>query len=327
MSNSVINDPSNAPADGIAVDVPAPELSCYTANLVAYLEPELPQVTDRLAEAVRLAVRTDHPSGRLAFSHHHRVDGTATPGRLVYRSAADWSAARAALYEEAERNGRVLAVANTRTVPWSPAYGTSTAAHWVLLEPAPGGPGTWLVTDRFAALLPEGEQHAYTGVVDDAALRVLLTPLGVLPAQYVLRDVHALGNASELPDPAHYRWLVRHAAPPTPPPVGRWLYRPLEVLEFVADRLGADPALLAAHADDLWAAARHQRLRLNFLARTGAVSPRAAEAAAASWGELPRSLRFAVTSAERGRPRPGVIAKAFADVVATMTRVKMEEQS
>ncbi|NXY94244.1 hypothetical protein HYE82_07555 [Streptomyces sp. BR123] len=309
-----------------AVPAQTPELSCYTAALVAYLEPELPDVADRLARAIRLAVRTDHPSGHLAFSHHHRIDGGSTTGRLVYRGTAHWSVALAALRAEAGRNGRVLAVANTRTVPWSPAYGVSTAAHWVLLEPAPGRADAWQVTDRFAALLPEGEQHPHTGIVDDTALRALLTPMGTLAPQYTLRDVHALGNASELPDTDHYRWLVRHSSPPTAPPLGRWLYGPSETLEFLAARFCAEPALLAAHADDLWAASRHQRHRLAFLARTRTVSRAAADAAAASWGELPRSLRFAVTSAGRGRPRPGVVAKAFDDLINTTTRVQKEEQ-
>ncbi|MFD7229229.1 hypothetical protein [Streptomyces sp. NPDC059881] len=317
---------ARGPAAGPADPARTPELSCYTAALVAYLEPELPDVGDRLARAIRLSVRTDHPSGRLAFSHHSRIDGEGTSGRLVYGGTAHWPEALAALRAEARRNGRVLAVANTRTVPWSPAYEVSTAAHWVLLEAAPGQADAWQVTDRFAALLPEGEQHPHTGVIDDTALRALLTPLGTLAPQYTLRDVHALGTAVELPEPEHYRWLERHSSAPAAPPVGRWLHAQAESLAFLAARLGADPALLAAHADDLWAASRHQRHRLEFLARTGAVSRAAADAAAASWGELPRSLRFAVTSAERGRPRPGVVAKAFDDLIRTTTRVQKEEQ-
>lgn len=338
MTNALTNDVTNrtestlhvrAPRDAAgAPTVPAkqPELSCYTAALVAHLERDLPDVADRLAQAIRLAVRTDHPSGHLAFSHHHRIDGTDTSGRLVYRGTAHWPEALAALRSEAVRNGRLLAVANTRTVPWSPAYGVSTAAHWVLLEPAPGRIDAWRVTDRFTALLPEGEQHPYTGIVDDATLSALLTPLGNLAPQYTLRDAHALGDTSEVPHPGHYRWLVRHSSPPTTPPVGRWLCRPLEAIAFLAERLGEDPALLAAHADDLWAASRHQRHRLEWLARTGAVSRPVANAAAASWGDLPRSLRFAVTSAERGRPRPGVVAKAFDDLIHTTVRVQQEEQ-
>jgi hypothetical protein len=316
-----------------------PELSCYTAALVAYLEPELPQAADRLAGAVRLAVRTDEPDGHLAFTHHDRIDLTGTQiadapagtaSGLVYRGAARWNDALDALREEIDRHGRVLAVGNTRTVPWSPAYGTSTAAHWVLLEAVPGRPGAWRVTDRFAALLPEGEQLPYSGVVDDDALRTLLTPLGNLPRQYVLRDIHALGTPAALPDRAHYSWLVRDPRPAgtgtDSPPAGRWLRDPLDVLEFLADRLAADPAALAAHADDLWAAARHQRHRLALLARTGRVPAVDAEAAASSWGELPRSLRFAVTSADRGRSRPGVVTKAFTDLIRTMTPVVSKEQ-
>ncbi|WP_405889946.1 hypothetical protein OG427_09520 [Streptomyces sp. NBC_00133] len=304
-----------------------PELSCYTANLVSYLEPELPQASRRLAEAVRLAVRVDEPGGHLAFSHHHRIDLTGTSGGLAYRSAAQWPDALAALRAELALSGRVLAVGNTRHVPWSPAYGKSTVAHWVLLEAAPGRPDSWRITDRFAALLPEGEQLPYSGVVDDDGLRELLTPLGDLQRQYVLRDIHALGVTSALPEQAHYRWLVRDPLSVGRPQAGRWLADQLEVLEFLADRLGSDSAALAAHADDLWAASRHQRHRLELLARRGQLPEPVAHAAMASWAELPRSLRFAVTSAERGRPRPGVVAKAFADLISTMTPALREEHS
>ncbi|WP_241192336.1 hypothetical protein [Streptomyces sp. ADI96-02] len=302
----------------------APELSCYTANLVAYLEAERPDAADRLADAIALAVRTDLPDGRLAFRHHARIDTDGPDGPLVHRGAARWADALAGLRHESALRGRVLAVANTRHVPWSPAHGRSAVSHWVLLERARGHGDRWRVTDRFAALLPDGEQLPYSGVLDDDELRRLLTPVGELPYHNRARDVHALGGALELPEPGHYGWLAREARTAERPPAGRWLTDPLDVLRFLAARLGEDPAALAAHADDLWAASRHQRHRLDSLVRRGRTPAPPADAAAHSWGELPRSLRFAATSAERGRPRPGVVAKAFEDLIDAMTALQRE---
>ncbi|MFE7131722.1 hypothetical protein ACFVIM_12740 [Streptomyces sp. NPDC057638] len=316
-----------------AVRTPVMELSCYTTSLVAYLETERPDAARRLAESIRLAVRPDPSGPGIAFSHHGRIDLSARPGcltgaaeGLVYRGSPEWERTRTALREEAERFGRVLAVANTRTVPWSPAYGRSTAAHWIVVRPVPGGLGTWHIEDRFAALLPDGEQKPHRTVVDDDGLRSLLTPLGALPRPFVLRDSHALGTPTPLPAPGDHRWLVRAPLPPQEALDGPWLTDTGEALEFLADRLISDPALLAAHADDLWAASRHQRHRLELLAATGRVPADAAADAAARWGELPRSLRFALESAGRGRPRTGLLTRAFADLTDAMNLIRKEER-
>ena len=310
---------------------PAPpgeaELSCYTTNLVAHLRPWLPDVDARLAHAVRLAVRTDAAGTGLAFSQHRRIDRTADGRELGYRSAADWASARAGLAAEAAEAGRVLAVGNTRLLPWSPAYGREDVPHWVLLEPAPGGGPGWWVTDHFAALLPHGEQRPYSGPLDEDGLRAALTPVPHAAPETTLRDVHALGTAVPLPDPAHYRWLAWQPAAPEPPREGEWLADPMAALEFLAARLGADEQALARNTDDLWAAARHHRHRLSTLADAGLLPRAPALAAAASWSELPRSLRFAAASAERGRPRPGVVARAFHDVITTMARLAKEDVS
>ncbi|NBH07025.1 hypothetical protein GTY80_27775, partial [Amycolatopsis sp. SID8362] len=98
-----------------------PELSCYTTNLVAYLEPDDPGVKTRLAHAVRLAVRCDGGPGELIFSQHTRVDGGTAGEPLGYRGAATWARAAEDLDAELTRSGRVLAVADTFHLPWSPA--------------------------------------------------------------------------------------------------------------------------------------------------------------------------------------------------------------
>ena len=107
-----------------------PDLSCYTTNLVAYLEPKAPAIRRTLARAIRVAVRTDLPAGELAFSHHPKLDADET-GQLAYRSAPDWDSAHAALRDELDRAGRVLACCNTFHLPWSPAYRLVHTPHWV----------------------------------------------------------------------------------------------------------------------------------------------------------------------------------------------------
>src|SRR5690349_9885980 len=135
------------------------ELSCYTSNLVAYLaqvhggEPGV-----ALGHAVRLAVRTDLPDGALAFSQHHRIDRV-DGWELAYRGTAFWPAAKAELANEIETRGAVLAVANTRYLPWCPQFGKADVSHWILL--CGKDSSCWQVKDHFAALLPDGEQTAY----------------------------------------------------------------------------------------------------------------------------------------------------------------------
>jgi hypothetical protein len=291
------------------------ELSCYTTNLVAYLcrdgadDGLLAGAERRLAHAVRLAVRTDLP-GAIAFSHHERIDRTPDGGELAYRGAASWEATRTGLAAELELNGVVLAVGNTRHLPWSPQYGRSALPHWILLEQRKGS--RWQVTDHFAALLPTGEQLPYAGWLAEVELRRALTPSATATREVLLRDMHALGTAVAVPPSSHYRWLVRRSAgPPYDARPHTWLVGPVAVLEFLARRLATDERLLAQHADDLWAAARHHRHRLSVLAGAGLIPAAAAERSARRWSELPRALRFAADSATRGRPRPGVVTQAF----------------
>ncbi|MFC8845939.1 MULTISPECIES: hypothetical protein [unclassified Micromonospora] len=303
----------------------AVRLSCYTTNLVAYLEFDRPDAARDLARSVRLSVRVDTPDGVLAFTHHARVDTGPDGWQLGYRGAPDWDRTRAALRRELDDHRRVLAVGNTRHLPWSPGYGGAGVPHWLLLTGHRDG--RWSVVDQFAALLPSGEQHPYTGWLDDDELRSALTPTGAVPAQIALRDVHALGEPVPLPPAGHHRWLVRQPQIRAAADREGWLSGPEEVLRFLAGRLATDGAALDRHADDLWAAGRHQQHRLAELAATGRLPAAVADAAIRSWNELPRSLRFAAASAQRGRPRPGVVTKAFDDVIDTMDRARREERS
>ncbi|MFG2733391.1 hypothetical protein ACGFX7_01085 [Streptomyces harbinensis] len=319
---------------------PMPALSCYSTTLVAALRGRVPDPALRLALAVRLRVLDGRPDGVLAFSHHDRIDAGPGGRRLSHRSAASWPAAAAGLAAALERGGPVIAVGNTATMPWAPSSGGAGVPHWLLIDAHHDG--HWHVRDSFEALLPHGEHRPYAGRLDDAALRSVLTPCGPLPVEVGLRDRYALGAPVPAPAATHYRWLVWEAPgllpvriggrAPVPPPVrddggGRpgVLEGTAPVLSRLARRLGEDPAALARHADDLWAAARHHQHRLGVLAGAGLLPAAPAARAADAWGELPRALRFALASAERGRPRPALVARACEAVIDAMSHLTPEE--
>ncbi|MEV5977396.1 hypothetical protein [Streptomyces sp. NPDC052114] len=297
------------------------ELSCYTASLVAYLEAGNPGIARDLAAAVRLSVRVDPPEGGLAFSHHTRVDRDGAGRALAYRGAPDWSEAKAALAAEIDRHGRVLVVGNTRHLAWSPAYERGETPHWLLVER--DADGMWTVRDDFAALTPHGEQAPYSGRFDDEGLRRLATPLGEITPEAANRDRYALGLPVELPSATGYRWLVRtDADADADAEQGTWVHGTAPALRRVAELLCADDAALARHADDIWTASRHQRHRLALLPTAGDKESVAVAEAAAAWGELPRAVRFAIASAERGRPRRALVEKAFTAVLDAVERLE-----
>lgn len=278
------------------------ELSCYTANLVPFLDNT---AAHDLAHAIRLAVRTDLP-GELAFSHHTRIDVDPSGKRLAYRGAPDWASARDALDAEVTRHGRVLAVGDTRHIPWSPQFGRRSTPHWLLLTRSGG---TWRVDDHFAALTPYGEQLPCGRGCDDATLRDLLTPPGSVAPEAVSRDRYALGEETGLPPYSGYRWLEWTDENPAPR-AGTWIHGVAPALRWLAE-VCADLEALERCADDLWTAARHQRYRLAVLAE-----PDGAEATA--WAELPKTVRFVLESAARGRPRPAMVANAFARLISVV---------
>ncbi|WFE41161.1 hypothetical protein [Micromonospora sp. WMMD998] len=281
-----------------------PPLSCYTTALVDHLGPA---AADRLADAVHLWVRFDAPDGALAFSHHDRIDG----GSLAWHGVADWPTARAELADQLAEHGSVVVVGNAFHLPWSPHHRSQPVTHWFLLRGRHDG--GWRVSDRFAALMPGGEQQPFEGWLDDAGLRAAMTPLGWLDPPRWNRDVHALGAPADVGDPERYRWLrptgnepsLHSDGPATWP--GRWLTDPSTVLTALRDRFLVDEQALHWHADDLWAAARHHGHRL---ARRGDPP------LAAQWAQVPKALRFAADSARRGRRRTGVVAEAFDRLIA-----------
>ncbi|MYS21920.1 hypothetical protein GTW78_17405, partial [Streptomyces sp. SID4948] len=267
-------------------------MSCYTANLIGHLARADPGADARFAGSVELSVREDGPDGVLAFRHYGRI----APD-LGYRSARGWDEAGRALRAEFGRRGDVLVVANSRHLPWSVHRDRRDVPHWVRLAGRDGD--RWLVVDDFEALLPEGAQAPYRGWVDEEGLRSLAAPLPDLPAVLRQRDLYALGGGPAfVPDVGTYRWL-EHGAGRYRPDDSHWVLDTRAALAYVRDRFAADVEAMRAHADDLWAAARHHCFR----AAHGTPDP----SAAAAWGELARALRFAVQSADRGRPRPALV--------------------
>lgn len=280
-------------------------LSCYTTNLVEYLGATAAR---RLARAIRLHVRTDLSSGDLAFSHHERIDRE-HGWELAYRGGVHWPSALDGLVTELSKHGAVLAVGNTRHLPWSPHYRSTDIPHWILLTDWDGT--QWRVIDKFDAQLPSGQQSPYCGWLHEDKLRSALTLPANLDNHLLLRDEHALGTPTAVPTQCRHRWLVRQTCSERRPPAGRWLTDPADVLEYLGDRLATDRRALVNHADDLWAAARHhcfQRTTLD-------------DGPTADWVGLPRALRFAVESASRGRDRPGVVTAAFRRLLSTGVRV------
>ncbi|MEW1762007.1 hypothetical protein AB0393_36600 [Streptomyces cyaneofuscatus] len=302
---------------GLLPEAP-PDVSCYTTNLLGYLTADVPDAGDRLARSVRLAVRTDLPPGELAFSHHARVDRTADGRELAYRGAADWPGARAGLRDALNRDGRVLAVAGTARLPWSPAYGRADAPHWVLIHDYRAA--RWLMADHFMALTPYGEQRPHLGWLDDAELAGVLALGTDSPPEIVRRDRLALGSEVPLPSIGPYRWLMRIPAEtgtsdPEPGP-GQWIQETVRSLAHVRAVMAAHPDAIGRYTDDLWAAARHHAYALARAVAEGTADPTVHQAASAAWAELPRAMRFAAQSAGRGRPRPGVVDRAFTQLIA-----------
>ncbi|KDN21578.1 hypothetical protein [Amycolatopsis rifamycinica] len=292
-----------------------PELSCYTTNLVAYLEPDDPDVKTRLAHAVRLAVRSGDGPGDLEFSQHTRVDDVGAHDPLGYRGAADWALAAGDLDAELARSGRVLAVADTFRLPWSPAHETAHSPHWLLLLGRRDG--RWLVADHFRALTPLGAQEPFLGWLDDAALAAALAPHTPWPAEIANRDRYALGSPVEPVHADAYRWLARTdgEAPAAGP--DDWTCSLSEALARIGRVLAGDETAAARYGDDLWAASRHYTYRLEVLAANGEIGAEEAAAAAVTWGELPKVVRFAAESAARGRPRAGLLERTFDDLLRT----------
>lgn len=277
-------------------------LSCYTGNLVAYLERHEPDPADRVARSIRVAVRTDAPGGGLAISHHaeplQRLPGG---GELRYRGAADRATALREIEAELDAHQQALVVADSALLPWSADSGAG-APHYLLVNDRKSG--YWHVIDRFAALLPGGgEQQPFGGWLTDEEFASLLRPLDPLPLQQRRRNEHVFGFPVPVPPDGRYQWLARVPDPEGTAGVlpGQWLTDPAEALDHLGQNVAEE--LL----EDIWAVAQHHIFRYGRL--EGDLD--GVDAALAAWGELPRAVRFAHESAKRGRSRDSLLKTAF----------------
>jgi hypothetical protein len=283
-------------------------LSCYTANLHAYLAAEW-DAGALLRRSIRLAVRADLPDGLLAFSHHEPpLDRLPDGSSLRYAGARTPRAALPALAGEVEGQGRVLVVVDAARLAWSVARGAPPAPHWLLVDGRRGD--RWHAADRFSALLPAGEQRAHCGWLGEEELCDAMTLPPRWEPEQELRNALVFGSPVAVPAGGAL-WLRRcrdRVAPPTGAQ-GRWLFGDARALPFLSAYLAAEGARAARHLDDLWAAAGHRSFAYRSL--LAACPDREREHALAGalerWDDLPRVLRFALESAERGRPRAGLI--------------------
>ncbi|MGH8792447.1 MAG: hypothetical protein ACRDXX_07370 [Stackebrandtia sp.] len=285
-------------------DPDAADLGCYTAAVAGYLAGECADVTERLARSVRLAVAVDG-DGELAFSHHrHSLADLPDGGRLAYAAAPTAAEAMDGIGAELTRHGRVIVVGNTVALPWSPAYDRADDAHWTLVDDR--RPGQWHIVDHFVALLPDGEHRPHSGWLSDAELAAALTPRRTPTTAQRNRDRYAFGVAVETPSPQQHWWIRRstEAASTTPDPSWEDGRAGLETLE----RRLLDDREIAQYSPDVWAAARHRLYQLRWLAGRRrdsrvAVDETTLDEATQAWRSLPMTMRFAVESTRRGRPR------------------------
>ncbi len=308
-------------------------LSCYTANLAAYLDGEF-AAGALVARSVRTAVRTDLAPERLAFSHHRvRLERLPDGSRLRYRCAPTAAHALGAVAAEVRRYGRALVVVDTRRLPWSPVGSESPSApHWLLVDGT--GPAGWRVRDEFSGLLPDGEQLPFTGRLPSRRLATAMDTPEWTEHQR-MRNGLACGFPLAGADAPGWWWLerIREAPAATDEPEalpGRWIVGERAALTFLGDRLAQSPEALARHLDDCWALAGHHCFALRHdlaAAAPGDPARPALETAAARWAGLPRMLRYAAESAARGRPRPGIVRRAFAEALTAQLAVPESPKS
>lgn len=290
-------------------------LSCYTASLHEYLAREWDASTI-IALTVRLAIRVDPPDGQLAFSHHEpSLDRLPDGTWLSYAAAESPAAALPEVMAALDTHGRAIVVTDSSLLPWSVLYGGPPSPHWLLLDGSGGG--RWHASDPFSALLPAGQQQPYDGWLDTRQLAEAMT----LPARWApeqeARNALAFGAAVKVPAGGAC-WLRRHRDRPAAAGLaGRWLTGTNEALRFLAEYLTRPGAGLERYLDDIWAAAGHHSFayRWRLSQRPGdEQAERALRLALGRWNDLPRLLRTATASAQRGRPRPTLIRAAIGEL-------------
>ncbi|WNV85123.1 hypothetical protein [Umezawaea sp. Da 62-37] len=295
-------------------------LSCYTANLAAYLEHRDPGSLDTIARTVHLAVRT-LPDDALAVSHHaeplHRLP---RDGELRHACTRSPMTLLRELDEELERHGRIVVFASSATLPWSIARSGRGAPHLLLVDGHDGERRH--VVDEFSAQLPDGRQEPFAGWIDDDALIAVMRPDPAPPREHALRDEHAFGVPLPRPPVGTYRWLSLGAGGvPGESLSEHWRVGAESALTTLRDfwsELAEHPGR-ARFLDDMWAASQHHTFRYARLLRVeqpGDEDAAVFRTAASAWTDLPMALHFAARSAARGRARPAVVTTTFDHLIA-----------
>jgi hypothetical protein len=291
-------------------------LSCYTASLHAYLAYEWDARTI-LGRSVRLAVRVDGPDGRLAFSHHQpSLDLLPDGSGLRYAAALYPAAELPQVAEDLDAHGRVIVVVDSARLPWSVTQGGPPAPHWLLVDGRRAD--EWHVADTFTALLPAGEQPPYDGWLTTGQLCTAMTLPGCWTPEQQARNALAFGSPVVVPAGGTL-WLRRDSRDPVPArPDGRWLSENMQILRFLIGYLTERGAQGERHLDDIWAAAGHHCFAYRWRLSQGDLNDQAQQAlqlALARWEDLPRVLRIAALSAQRGRPRPTLVRAVLAELL------------
>lgn len=286
-------------------------LSCYTANLRAYLAPEWDADTI-IARSVRIALAIDS-NDHLVFSHHEpSLDLLPDRTALAYVGCDDDTLALQELGAEVAAHGRVLVVVDHARLPWSVGRGSGSAPHWLLVDGV--ADREWHVIDDFTALLGGGEQRPFAGWIADDVLCDAMGGSSGWELTHHIRSAMAFGKSVDVPS-RHHLLLRRHGGSrPCAERTGRCFLEGDAVLEYLAERY-LEREIEDYVLDDLWAVAGHRRFALRWWAQQGDPMNRAAvRHALFAWGKLPQALRFAVESAARGKPRRGLVQTALGDV-------------
>ncbi|MGE5289101.1 MAG: hypothetical protein ACM3ML_18280 [Micromonosporaceae bacterium] len=290
-------------------------LSCYTASLHGYLADEW-DACAILARSVRLAIRVDLPDGQLAFSHHEpSLDQLPDGSFLRYAGAECPAAALAQVAGDLAAHGRVIVVADSASLPWSVTRGGRPAPHWLLINRKIGG--RWHVTDTFTALLPAGEQPPCASWLDTRQLSAAMTLPACWQPQQEARNTLAFGSPVDIP-PGGALWLRRGPGGPAPAcPRGHWLSGSAQVLGFLIGYLTQHSTCSERYLDDIWAAAGHRAFayRWRLSQDPGRHLRHALQQSLSRWEDLPRVLRIAALSAQRGRPRPTLVRTALEELL------------
>jgi len=286
-------------------------LSCYTANLLGYLEAEWDGV-ELIATSIRLAMRRESGAGSFVFSHHHPPLSSLPDGtRMAYGASCESREARDEIETELRLWGRALVVCDSASLPWSGSL-VASGPHWVLVDGE--ADEVWHVVDGFAAVPGEGAHATIREWIDVSAFINAIELRDRWTPHQEMRNAMAFGNQVHVPD-GQYRWIRRRDDLHVATEVGKasdWIDDDATILATVVERIDSGQTDLL---DDLWAAAGHRCFAYAWRLRRGTPYAHALRSALESWRRLPVLLRLASESQRRGRPRRSLAESAIADTL------------